>query len=103
MLLRDKVESTTNPEARLYKKAKADKAVPAYQGHALIENRNGLVVAAEATEAATVAERAAALLMNERCNRSRSARLEKRRRWKPARFTRTRSSSSRCANTESRR
>jgi transposase len=63
VLLRDKVESTTDPEARLYKKATADKAVPSYQGHALTENRNGLVVAAEATQSATVAEREAALRM----------------------------------------
>jgi len=63
VLLRDKVESATDPDARLYKKASADKAVPGYQGHALIENRNGLVVAAEATLAATVAEREAALRM----------------------------------------
>jgi hypothetical protein len=63
VLLRDKVESTTDPDARLYKKASADKAVPSYQGHALIENRNGLLVAAEATQAATVAEREAALRM----------------------------------------
>jgi transposase len=66
VLLRDKVESTTDPDARLYKKATADKAVPAYQGHALTENRNGLVVAAEATLAATVAEREAALRMLDR-------------------------------------
>lgn len=66
VLLRDKVESTTDPDARLYKKATADKAVPGYQGHALIENRNGLVVAAEATQAATVAEREAALRMLDR-------------------------------------
>jgi hypothetical protein len=66
VLLRDKVESTTDPDARLYKKASADKAVPGYQGHALIENRNGLVVAAEATLAATVAEREAALRMLDR-------------------------------------
>jgi transposase len=66
VLLRDKVESTTDPDARLYKKARADKAVPAYQGHALMENRNGLVVAAEATQAATVAEREAALEMLDR-------------------------------------
>jgi len=63
VLLRDKVESTTDPEARLYKKATADKAVPSYQGHALMENRNGLVVAAEASLAATVAEREAAVSM----------------------------------------
>lgn len=63
VLLRDKVESTTDPEARLYKKATADKAVPSYQGHVLMENRSGLVVAAEVTQSATVAERAAALKM----------------------------------------
>ncbi|MHB1699431.1 MAG: IS5 family transposase [Acidobacteriaceae bacterium] len=66
VLLRDKVESTADPEARLYKKASADKSVPGYQGHALIENRSGLVVAAEATRAATVAEREAALRMLDR-------------------------------------
>src|SRR5271165_5980539 len=66
VLLRDKVESTTDSDARLYKKASADKAVPSYQGHALIENRNGLVVAAEATQAATVAEREAAIRMLDR-------------------------------------
>ena len=63
VLLRDKVESTTDPQARLYKKAAADKAVPSYLGHALIENRHGLVVAAQATQAATVAEREAAIRM----------------------------------------
>jgi len=66
VLLRDKVESTTDPDARLYKKATADKAVPAYQGHALMENRNGLVVAAEASWAATVAEREVALELLDR-------------------------------------
>ncbi len=66
VLLRDKVESSTDPEARLYKKATADKSVPSYQGHALMENRNGLVVAAEATQAETRAERDAALRMVDR-------------------------------------
>jgi transposase len=66
LLLRDKVESTTDPEARLYKKSKADKAVPAYMGHALMENRNGLVMAAETTEAGNAAERASALAMLDR-------------------------------------
>jgi transposase len=66
VLLRDKVESKTDPDARLYKKATADKAVPAYQGHALMENRNGLVVAAEASLAATVAEREMALKLLDR-------------------------------------
>jgi transposase len=66
VLLRDKVESKTDPDARLYKKASADKAVPSYQGHALMENRNGLVVAAEASLAATVAEREMALQLLDR-------------------------------------
>jgi transposase len=66
VLLRDKVESTTDPEARLYKKATADKAVPSYQGHALTENRNGLVVAAEASLSAADAEVDAALTLLDR-------------------------------------
>jgi transposase len=61
VLLRDKVESTTDAEARLFKKATADKSVPSYQGHALMENRNGLVVGAEASQSATNAEREVAL------------------------------------------
>ncbi len=63
VLLRDKVESKTDPEARLYKKATADKSVPSYLGHALMENRHGLVVAAQASPSATTAERDAALGM----------------------------------------
>lgn len=63
VLLRDRHESSTDADARLFKKSTASYAVPAYQGHALIENRNGLVVAAEATQAATIAEREAALRM----------------------------------------
>jgi transposase len=63
VLLRDKVESKTDPEARLYKKGNGDKSVPSYLGHALMENRNGLAVAALASLAGTAAERAAALAM----------------------------------------
>ncbi len=63
LLLRDKVESKTDPEARLYKKGTGDKSVPSYLGHALMENRNGLAVAAQASCAGTAEERAAALAM----------------------------------------
>jgi transposase len=63
VLLRDQVESKTDPEARLYKKATAAKSVPSYLGHALMENRQGLVVAAQASCSATKAEREAALAM----------------------------------------
>src|ERR1039458_666952 len=61
VLLRDKVESTTDPDARLYRKAAADRSLPSYLGHALMENRNGLVIAAEASLAGTDAERVSAL------------------------------------------
>ena len=63
VLLRDKVESKTDPDARLYKKATADKSVPSYQGHVLMENRNGLVIGAQASLSATVAEREVALTL----------------------------------------
>jgi hypothetical protein len=66
VLLRDKVESKTDPEARLFKKATADKSVPSYQGHALMENRSGLVVGAEASQSATNAEREVALELLDR-------------------------------------
>lgn len=74
VLLRDKVESKTDPDARLYKKATADKSVPAYQGHALTENRNGLVVAAEASLAATIAERDMALALLDRAVKAKDKR-----------------------------
>src|ERR1700722_1652653 len=61
VLLRDKVESKTDSEARLFKKATADKSVPSYQGHAVMENRSGLVVGAAASQSATNAEREVAL------------------------------------------
>ena len=66
VLLRDKVESKTDAEARLFKKATADKSVPSYQGHVLMENRNGLVVGAEASQSATNAEREVALELLDR-------------------------------------
>ena len=66
VLLRDKVESKTDPDARLYKKSAADKSLPSYQGHALMENRSGLVVAAQATLAGNASEREAAVQMLDR-------------------------------------
>jgi transposase len=42
--------STTDPEARLYKKAEGEKARLGYLGHALMENRNGLVVDVQTTQ-----------------------------------------------------
>jgi transposase len=37
-------QSTTDPDARLYKKSKASEAKMSYLGHALMENRHGLLV-----------------------------------------------------------
>lgn len=70
VLLRDITESTTDPQARLYRKSQADKAVPCYQGHALMDNRKGLVVAAEASLAGRDSEREAALRMLDRTVRA---------------------------------
>jgi transposase len=43
--------STTDPEARLYKKAKGQEAQLSYLGHVLMENRHGLVVDTCVTQA----------------------------------------------------
>lgn len=55
--------SKTDPDAKLYRKSHNAEARLAYLGHALIENRHGLVVEAMATEADGTAERDAALLL----------------------------------------
>lgn len=62
-LLRDTHESSTDPEARLFRKCSAGAAEPCYLGHVLSENRHGLIVGACVTEAGTRAEREAALLL----------------------------------------
>jgi transposase len=68
-LLRDTHVSTSDPEARLYKKAYAGMAQPSYLGHVLMENRNGLVVRACATQSSKTAEREAALQLLQRIGR----------------------------------
>jgi len=55
--------SATDPDARLYKKSEGDKSQLAFLGHALMENRNGLVVDVEVTHATGTAEREAAHTM----------------------------------------
>jgi transposase len=57
--------STTDPEARWYNKAKGQAAKLAYLGHVLMENRHGLVVDTQVTQATGTAERGAALAMVE--------------------------------------
>ena len=55
--------STTDPDARLYKKSPGTGAMLCFIGHALMENRNGLIVQGDLTPADGHAERRAALDM----------------------------------------
>ena len=55
--------SRTDPEARLYRKGLGKEAKLSHMGHALSENRHGLVLGVTATEASGTAERSAALAM----------------------------------------
>jgi hypothetical protein len=57
--------STTDPDARLFRKSKGSEAKRSYLGHVLMENRNGLLVQTFLTEATGRAEREAAMLMAE--------------------------------------
>src|SRR4029077_16724451 len=51
--------STTDPEAKLYRKALGREAKLSYMGHAVMENRNGLAIAGTVTQANGTAERRA--------------------------------------------
>ena len=61
----DTHQSTTDPDARLLKKGKGKEAKLCFMGHALMENRNGLVVDSRLTLANGTAEWKAALEMIE--------------------------------------
>ena len=56
-------QSTTDPDARLYKKARGREARLGYLGHVLMEHRSGLIVWATVTPADGYGERDAALVM----------------------------------------
>jgi transposase len=56
-------QSTTDPEARLARKGDGKEAKLSYAGHVLMENRNGLIVNAQITQATGRAEREAAVAM----------------------------------------
>ena len=56
----DTHQSTTDPDARLYKKANGQESKLAYLGHVLTENRHGLIIDALVTHATGTAERDAA-------------------------------------------
>lgn len=68
--------STTDPEARLYRKGQGKEAKLCFMGHGLMENRHGLLVDACLTLADGHAERVAALHMIEpRADRARAVTL----------------------------
>jgi len=63
--------SRTDPDSRLMRKGKGKEAKLCYGFHALMENRNGLVVDVESTLAGTKVERDAALVMVDRLKKKR--------------------------------
>jgi transposase len=65
--------STTDPDARLYRKGDGRESRLCFMGHVLMENRNGIAVDAVLTHATGTAEREAALIMLDRrpCRRKR--------------------------------
>lgn len=57
----DTHESTTDSEAKLYKKSEGSESKMSYLGHSVMENRNGLIVKAQVSEANGTAERDTAI------------------------------------------
>jgi transposase len=56
----DTHQSTTDPQARLYRKSNGHESKLVYMGHVVMENRHGLVVGCGVTQATGTAEREAA-------------------------------------------
>ena len=67
--------STTDPEARLFRKGPGKEARLCYLGHVLMDNRHGLVVDARLTQASGTAERQAAEEMVRAAQRRRRKRV----------------------------
>jgi len=59
----DTHRSTTDPEARLFKKSRGSESKLSYMAHVLMENRNGLVVDTRLTKSTGKAERESAWVM----------------------------------------
>jgi transposase len=68
-------ESTTDPEAKLYRKGDGQPAKLCYMGHALMENRNGLAVLGGVSQATGTAERETALALVDRHRGSSTRRI----------------------------
>jgi transposase len=68
-------ESTTDPQARLYRKSSGTEAKLCFLGNAVIDNRHGLVVNTEYTQATGTAEREAGLEMMKRLRKKHKNRM----------------------------
>ena len=62
----DTHQSTTDPEARLYRKSHGTESKLCYAGHVLMDNRHGLAVGGRLTEATSRSEREAGIAMAKR-------------------------------------
>lgn len=67
--------STSDPDAKLYRKAAGREARLSYMGHAVMENRNGLAVAGKVSQADGTAERRASEALLKRKARRRRGRI----------------------------
>ena len=67
--------STSDPDAKLYRKAAGREARLSYMGHVVMENRNGLAVAGKVSQAGGTAERRASEAMLRRKARRRGRRI----------------------------
>ena len=68
----DTHQSTSDPQAKLYRKAAGREAKLCYMGHAVMENRNGLAVDGTVTQASGTAERRASeAMLKKKAKRSR--------------------------------
>jgi transposase len=68
-------ESTTDPQARLYKKSRGSEAKLSFIGHVIVDNRHGLVVTTKYTQATGTAEREAAVEMMNSTKKRRKGRI----------------------------
>lgn len=71
----DTHQSTTDPEARLYRKGRGKESKLSFMGHVVMDNRYGLVVSTRYTQATGRAEREAATEMSKGVKRRRKSRV----------------------------
>jgi len=65
----DTHQSTTDPEAKLYRKGSGKEAKLSYMGHVLVENRHSLIVQSAFTQATGTAERESGIVMVKKLKR----------------------------------